>query len=108
MNVALIATTENNAWWVYILRCRNGALYTGVSTDVQRRVGEHADQGRRSARFTRAFAPVELVYTCRIGSKSRAYRVEYRIKRLSRGKKAALVAEQPTRRSLLGYLSINR
>ncbi len=91
---------------MYILRCGNGALYTGVTTDVQRRVAEHQDNGRRAARFTRAFAPVELVYSCCTGSKSLAYRVEYRIKRLSREKKDALVSGQLTRASLLNFLSI--
>ncbi|MBC2743295.1 MAG: GIY-YIG nuclease family protein [Desulfosarcina sp.] len=61
---------------MYILRCSNGALYTGVTTDVQRRVHEHKDKGRLSARFTRAFSPVELVYSCCVGAKSLAYRIE--------------------------------
>ncbi len=101
-----ILNDGKNQWWVYILRCGNGALYTGVTTDVQRRVCEHADRGRLSARYTRAFAPVKLAYRCCIGSKSLAYQAEYRIKQLPRVKKETLVAGQLTRAALLDYLSV--
>lgn len=82
----------DGAWFVYMLRCGNGALYTGITTDVARRVREHQAGGRRAARFTRAFAPVALAYACRIGSRSMAGRVEHRIKRLSAGDKAGIVS----------------
>jgi putative endonuclease len=101
-----IPATGNRHWWVYILRCGNGALYTGVTTDVQRRVREHADGGRLSARYTRAFGPVKLAYRCRIGSRELAHRVEYRIKRLRKQKKEELVAGQLTRKALLDWLCI--
>ena len=91
---------------MYILRCGNGALYTGVTTDVPRRVREHADQGRRCARFTRAFSPVELVYSCRVGAKRLAYRVEYGIKKLPREKKIMVVSENVSLAKLLAYLRI--
>ena len=95
------------AWFVYILRCGNGALYTGVTTDVKRRVREHASQGRLAARFTRGFAPVELVYSCCAGSKSLAYRMEYRIKKLTREKKAVVVAKNFSKVELLDFLCLN-
>lgn len=93
-------------WFVYILRCNNGALYTGVTTDVPRRVREHGDKGKLSARFTRAFSPVELVYSCCAGSKSLAYRIEYRIKRLPKNKKALLVSRSLPKRKLIEFLKI--
>ena len=103
---AAIPENDNQDWFVYILRCSNGALYTGVTTDVRRRVGEHDSKGRRSARFTRAFAPVELVYSCSMGAKSLAYRTEYRIKRLPRRKKALVVARNFSKSKLLDFLDL--
>jgi putative endonuclease len=100
---------EDNAkkeWFVYILRCGNGALYTGVTTDVQRRLGEHSGNGRLSARFTRAFGPVELAYSCRVGEKSLAYRVEHRIKRLAREKKDLIVSRNLSIGKLIAFLKL--
>lgn len=97
----------NKDWSVYVLRCSNGALYTGVTTDVPRRVQEHADQGRRCARFTRAFAPVELVYDCCVGAKRLAYRTEYRIKKLARDRKERVVSENFSKSDLMVFLDID-
>lgn len=98
--------TRPAAWFVYILRCANGNFYTGVTTDVARRVSEHQSGGRRAARFTRSFAPVELVYQCRIGSRRMACRIEYRIKRLPREKKAWLVYRNVALDRLMDVLGI--
>jgi len=93
-------------WFVYILRCGNGALYAGVTTDVNRRVAEHQSGGRLAARFTRAFPPIELVYSCCVGSKRLACQMEYRIKRLARREKMRVVAENFSTPELLAYLGI--
>jgi putative endonuclease len=106
MKERFIETNQDKAWFVYILRCGNGALYTGVTTDVPRRLDEHASGGSRSARFTRAFAPVEAVYRRRIGSKRLAYRVEYRLKRISREKKAMVAAKNFSKTDLLTFLNV--
>jgi putative endonuclease len=103
-----MADNGNNDWFVYVLRCSNGALYTGVTTNVPRRVREHAEKGRLSARFTRAFAPVELVYSCRVGEKSLAYRAEYRMKKLTRGRKDIVVSEDFPKLKLLEFLDIDK
>jgi putative endonuclease len=97
----------NRDWFVYVLRCSNGALYTGVTTDVSRRVREHVQKGRLSARFTRAFAPVELAYSCRVGEKSLAYRTEYRMKKLTRDRKNIVVSEGFPKLMLLEFLDID-
>ena len=76
-------------WHVYILRCRNSALYTGVTTDLHRRVEEH-NRGV-GARYTRANRPVELVYSERARDRAHALRRERAIKQLSRARKLALV-----------------
>ena len=102
----LIAHNGNKAWFVYILCCGNGALYTGVTTDVRRRLREHQANGSLSARFTRAFPPVELAYRCCVGDKRSAYQVEYRIKRLKRREKAIVIAKNFSKAQLLEYLDI--
>ena len=80
---------------VYLVRCANGSLYTGISTDVDRRLREHA-VGQRGARFLRGKGPLELVYQARVGSRSEASRVECRLKQLDRAQKEALVAGTKT------------
>ena len=76
-------------WSVYLLRCRGGALYTGIATDVARRLREHR-QGR-GAKYLRGKGPLRLVFKHVIGSKGLALRVEYRIKQLP---KAQFYSEQ--------------
>ncbi|HEY4185880.1 MAG TPA: SUMF1/EgtB/PvdO family nonheme iron enzyme [Polyangia bacterium] len=84
-------------WFVYVVRCRDGSLYTGISTDVAARVARHnAGQG---ARYTRARRPVELIYTENKRSRSTALRREAAIKALPRAGKIDLVAGRtPARR----------
>jgi putative endonuclease len=74
--------------FVYILRCSDGTLYTGWTTDVERRVVEH---GRGASRYTRARLPVELARSFAMPDASAARREEARIKRLSREAKLALL-----------------
>lgn len=78
-------------WYVYVVRCGDDSLYTGISTDVVRRFGEHAAQGRRCAKYLRGRGPLELVLTRHVGEKSRALSIELWLKRLSRSSKEALL-----------------
>jgi putative endonuclease len=80
------------AWTVYILRCADGSLYTGITKDVARRVKEHNSSGLPGAKYTRARRPVALVYQEPAATRAAAARREYRIKRLRRGEKQKLVA----------------
>jgi putative endonuclease len=93
------------AWHVYIVSARDGSLYSGVTTDVARRLGEHA-AGRRGARYLRGRSPLEVVYQRRVGERGLALRVEWRLKRRSRAEKQEIVSRRPTRRSLLRVLGI--
>ena len=77
-------------WWVYILRCGDGTLYTGIATDVERRFREHADG--RGAKYTRGRGPLTLVYREAQSDKGAALRREAAIKRLPRAEKLALIA----------------
>lgn len=76
------------AWYVYMLRCGDGTLYTGVTDDVQRRLAAH--RAGRGAKYTRGRGPLELVYREEQPDKSAALRRELQIKRLSRRDKLAL------------------
>jgi putative endonuclease len=79
------------AWFVYVVRCRDGSLYTGIARDVNARVDKH-NQGR-GARYTRGRRPVAIVHVERKGSQSSALRREAAIKALPRKAKLALASE---------------
>lgn len=85
---------------LYLLRCNDGSLYTGIATDVGRRLAEH-DGNLRGARYLRGRQPLELVFQAVVGSRGRASQLEYRIKRLPRGRKLALIAGEFSWQSLL-------
>ena len=74
---------------MYILRCRDGSLYTGVTNDLRRRLAAH--RAGTGAAYTRSRAPLRLVYTERARDRSAAQRREAAIKRLPRPAKLALV-----------------
>lgn len=76
---------------VYMVRAARGGLYTGITTDVERRLAEHRN-GRRGARALRGKGPLALVFHEEVGDRSVATRVEYRVKKLSPVDKEALAA----------------
>jgi len=79
------------SWFVYIVRCSDQSLYTGVTLDPKRRLQEH--NGRhKSARYTRARQPVQLVYTETCENRSSACKREAAIKAMSRQAKLALIS----------------
>ncbi|MFP9192365.1 GIY-YIG nuclease family protein [Natronosalvus vescus] len=77
---------------VYVLECADGTLYTGYTTDLERRVDEHNDG--TGAKYTRGRTPVSVVHTERYGTKSTALSREYEIKQLSRVQKERLVGPE--------------
>jgi len=84
------------AWFVYMLRCSDGSLYTGYTDDVQRRLSVH--NSGKGAKYTRSRLPVEVVYREEVPDKSAAMRREAAIKKLTRKQKMLLMetAEQET------------
>lgn len=82
---------RNSGWFVYLLRCGDGSLYTGISTDVARRFAEHCD-GRRGAKALRGRQPLQIVFSEAVGDRSRAQRLEYRIKQMDKPAKEAIVS----------------
>lgn len=79
------------AWFVYIVRCADHTLYTGVTTDAEKRVADH--NAGRGARYTRSRLPVDLVYLEPASDRGAALRREAEIKRLSAPDKRALIGD---------------
>ncbi len=77
-------------WFVYMVRTAQGALYTGITTDVERRFGEHQAGAPKGARSLRGKGPLELVFRAQAGDRSRASRLEWQIKQWPRARKEAL------------------
>lgn len=78
-----------SVWYVYILRCADGTLYTGISTDVEKRLQAH--RSGRGAKYTRSRCPLTLVYREVCGSHSQALKRECRIKSMTRTEKLQLI-----------------
>lgn len=81
--------SDASVWNVYVLRCCDGSLYTGMTKDLARRLSEH--QAGRGGRYTRAHLPVELVAAWRFPNRSAALSAEARFKRLPRSRKLDFV-----------------
>ena len=77
-------------WYLYILRCCDGTLYTGITTDVEKRLETH--RSGKGAKYTRGRGPLELVYRETCGSHSDALKREMAVKRLTRTQKEAMIA----------------
>ncbi len=75
-------------WYLYILQCRDGSLYTGITTDVEKRLEAH--RSGKGAKYTRGRGPLALVYQEQCQSHSEALKREMAVKRLSRTEKKAL------------------
>lgn len=79
-------------WFVYIIRCADDTLYTGITTDLTRRMREHNAQGRLTAKYLRGKAPLKLVFQLEAQNKSTALQKEIQIKKLSKQQKEQLIA----------------
>lgn len=95
--------TQNSVWYLYIIRAASQSLYTGITTDVERRFNQH--QTNKGAKHLKGKGPLSIVYQIRIGDRSTALKLEYRIKQLSKIKKERLVQDQPDLKTLLMLLT---
>ena len=77
-------------YYLYILRCADKTLYTGITTDIKRRVSEH-NENKLGAKYTASRRPVKLVYSKRFKNRANASREEARIKSLNRNQKLELI-----------------
>ena len=91
MGAAKKRKKKTAAWLLYVLKCRDGTLYTGITTDLPRRVQQHNDG--RASRYTRSRIPVKLLFSEPCRGHSQALKKEYAMKRLSRKEKKAYIRD---------------
>ena len=87
----MIAAILNPMWSVYMIRCGDQSLYTGISNNVEKRFAVHQSNSSKSAKYLRSRHPLQLVYQAEVGSRSEASRVEILMKKLPKHTKEALV-----------------
>jgi putative endonuclease len=83
----------SDIWHIYMVRCSDGTLYTGITNDLKKRIEAH-NSGKEGARYTRSRRPVKLVYSEQVESKSAAAKLEYQLKKLPRLKKIRLIKDK--------------
>jgi len=77
-------------WFVYILKCSDNTYYTGITTDIDRRINEH-NTSDKWAKYTRGRRPVQLMYTSDFKNKSEASKEECRIKKTTKSQKEKMI-----------------
>jgi putative endonuclease len=88
--IVALVRSENARWWLYVLRCGDGSLYTGIALDVAARLAAHREG--KGARYTRGRGPLELLAKTRCHDKGEALSMEIAFKRLSRESKELVLA----------------
>jgi putative endonuclease len=86
-------------WFLYLIECADGSLYTGIATDVDARFAKHL--AGTGARYTRSRKPLRVLISFELGGRSEASRAEYWVKRLSAAEKWALIAGELSLRSVM-------
>ena len=78
-------------WYLYVVRCGDGTLYTGITTDLKRRLNEH-NTNNKGAKYTKTRRPISLVYYELYQSRSNAQKAEHKFKKLTRKQKEKKIA----------------
>jgi putative endonuclease len=99
----LATPADAGAWSLYVVRTRDGMLYTGIALDVERRLEDH--RAGRGAKYLRGRGPLALAYRVEVGERGLALRLERRLKRLERAAKETLVSEAPGLEGLCARLA---
>ena len=99
LGYSLTTVTSNSdmdkPWFFYVVRCSDGSLYAGITTDVRRRVKQH-NKGSKGSKYTRSRRPVELVHEEPTASRVSALKIECRFKSLPKSKKESyILGEEP-------------
>jgi putative endonuclease len=89
----LDTAADSPSWHVYLVRCADGSLYTGIATDVERRVQEHNSDDAVGAKYTRARRPVTLVYHEAVDSRSAALKREHALRKMAKADKENMVRD---------------
>ncbi len=83
----------NNDWTIYIVRCSDNSLYTGIAKDIDKRIREHNSGNKQGAKYTRSRGPVELVYTEKADTRSLAAKRECEIKKMDKNSKEMMIKD---------------
>ena len=78
-------------WYLYLLKYHDDTLYTGISTDVDRRFAQHQSEGYAGSRYLKGRGPLRLVFKEKLGSRSLALKMEHRVKRMAKARKEKLI-----------------
>ena len=95
-------------YYIYIIKCEGDLLYTGITTDVERRMNEHFTQSEKCAKFTRSHKALSLEALWSCENRSLASKLEYRIKQLSKPQKLKLIADNNCFGELFGTENTER
>ena len=87
-------------WFLYLIRTHKGSLYTGITTNVDRRFSEHQAGGAKGAKSLKGKGPLVLVYFTEVGDQSSALKLEYKVKRLTKAKKEQVILDSSLLRQL--------
>jgi len=97
----------SSTWHLYLLRVGDGSLYTGIATDVERRLTEHVAGTGKGSKYLRGRGPLGLVFQREIGDHGLALKVEHRVKRLAKREKERIVSSRPGTQRLLDMLALS-
>lgn len=97
----------NETYYIYMLRCSDGSIYTGIAKDLERRMGEHFGRTAQCAKYTESHPPIRLEQAWKTDSRSHAARLEYRIKQLRKLQKELLVRQPERLEEILGLENNN-
>lgn len=86
-----LSSSQSRPWCLYIVKCTDGSLYTGITLDIVRRLKEHEDAAGKGSKYLRGRGPLELVFSCQFESRNKALRQEARLKKWPRRKKEQLI-----------------
>lgn len=96
-----------NTWFLYMIRCNDGSLYTGITTDVNRRFEEHQAYDGKGSKYLRGKAPLQLVLKKKIGNRSLALKVETKLKKLTKSKKEMVVEGKIRIKEIIHEICLN-
>ncbi len=82
---------NDKKYFIYMIRCKDNSLYTGMTTDLDRRMKEHLERGKKGAKYTASHYAIKMEIAWRTDDKIKASKLEYHIKTLTKGQKEELI-----------------
>ena len=97
-----------NKWYTYMIRCEDNSVYTGMTSDIERRMSEHFSQNKKAAKYTKRHTPKKLEALWTSSNKSLAASLEAHIKRLNKKEKEDLISGAELKKYLQGKIDLRR